>query len=131
MHHDAHARGHPGRFIKALDATPQLLGLARRAAAHDGRVRRLVAKQPRLARHHEMLGRGVVLAIDLEARLEPLAHAGLADGAIGRRLVAPEWQEARGETLGHGVLEVLQGGDVVCGGHTEFSGAQFFLSSRT
>ena len=67
----------PARFVKAPDLTPERLGGPRIGRSQHLSERFSITKQPRLLRHHEVLGGWVGEAIGREWRRKPLAEAGL------------------------------------------------------
>src|SRR5262249_52376280 len=88
--HQIEARRRPARLVEAAHAAAELLGLRGAAALQDSGAALLVAEQARLLRHHELLGAGVALAVDVKRAAPPLTEARVGDAAIGPRLMAPE-----------------------------------------
>ncbi|GAA2844454.1 hypothetical protein GCM10020220_037190 [Nonomuraea rubra] len=105
----------PPRLVEAPHGAAELLGLPGMPGAEDPGRDLLVAEQPRLVRHHVVLGRGERVPALAEPDRPPLAQAALADAAVTGRLVPPEVQIFQ-------ALAAPLGGDQLLDGHRKVIG---------
>src|ERR1700677_22290 len=94
-HHQPGTLLGPALLIKSASLPTQRLRLTGMRRRHDALCHLLIAEQPRLSRHHEMLRRQIHHVVHGEGGRPPLAQAALPCTAARGRLMSPEQQVLR------------------------------------